>query len=237
VGETTAFQGWPPAALEWLKGIQAHNARDWFQANRDVYDQAVREPFGALLEEVADDFGEGKMFRPHRDTRFSDDKRPYKTAAAAFVTRADGTGGYYVQLAGDGLLVGGGLYAPARDQLARARAAIAADRSGSRLEAIVRTLATAGMALMQEGALKSAPKGYPSEHRRVGLLRLVHYAAMKREPPRKWLHTREAKARIVSTWARHRAAARMARGPRRPERAAATLTGVSALRRRPGRGS
>jgi uncharacterized protein (TIGR02453 family) len=200
VSESTAFRGWPPGALVWLAGIQAHNTREWFQANRDVYDEAVREPFRALLEEVADDFGEGKMFRPHRDTRFSADKRPYKTVAAAFVTRADGTGGYYVQLGRDGLLVGGGLYAPARDQLARARAAIAVERSGARLEAIVRRLATAGMGLMQEGALTSAPKGYPSDHRRVGLLRLVHYAAMRREPPRKWLHTRGAKTRIVSTW-------------------------------------
>jgi len=200
VGETAAFRGWPPAALEWLAGIQAHNTRDWFQANRDVYDEAVRQPFGALLHEVEDAFGEGKMFRPHRDTRFSSDKRPYKTAAAAFVTRADGAGGYYVQLGRDGLLVGGGLYAPARDQLARARAAIAADRSGARLEAIVRRLAPSGVGLMQGGALRSAPKGYPAEHRRIALLRLVHYAAMKRDPPRKWLHTREAKARIVSAW-------------------------------------
>jgi len=200
VDETPPFRGWPPAALAWLAGIQAHNTRDWFQANRDLYDEAVRQPFLSLLEEVADELGDGKMFRPHRDTRFSADKRPYKTAAAAFVTRADGAGGYYVQLGRDALLVGGGLYAPARDQLARARAAIAADRTGARLEAIVRRLSTSGVTLMQDGALRAAPKGYPAEHRRIGLLRLVHYAAMKRDPPRKWLHTREAKSRIVSTW-------------------------------------
>ena len=199
MGETAAFRGWPPAALEWLAGIQAHNTRDWFQANRDVYDEAVRQPFRALLDEVEDAFGEGRMFRPHRDTRFSSDKRPYKTAAAAFVTRADGAGGYYVSWAATACSPGRTLRAGARSARP-CPPAIAADRSGARLEAIVRRLATSGVTLMQEGALRSAPKGYPAEHRRIALLRLVHYAAMKRDPPRKWLHTREAKARIVSAW-------------------------------------
>jgi uncharacterized protein (TIGR02453 family) len=194
------FRGWPAAALAWFAGIEANNTRDWFQANRDVYEEAVRQPFLSLLEEVADEFGEGKMFRPHRDTRFSADKRPYKTAAAVHLTRADGGGGYYVQLGRGGLLVGGGLYAPARDQLARARAAIVDGRSGARLDAIVRRLATSRMPLMQGGALKTVPKGFPADHRRVGLLRLVHYAALRSEPPRGWLHTREAKNRILSAW-------------------------------------
>jgi uncharacterized protein (TIGR02453 family) len=194
------FRGWPPAALAWLAGIEAHNTRDWFQANREVYDEAVRQPFLSLLAETEDEFGEGKMFRPHRDTRFSTDKRPYKTAAAAVIHRADGGGGYYLQLGRDGLFVGGGLYAPARDQLARARAAIANDRSGARLESIARRLAQSGMSLMEEGALRTAPKGYAADHRRVALLRLVHYAAMRSEPPRKWLHTREAKTRILASW-------------------------------------
>jgi uncharacterized protein (TIGR02453 family) len=200
VSPVAPFRGWPPAALTWFEGIEAHNSRDWFQANRDVYDEAVRQPFLSLLAEVEDEFGEGKMFRPHRDTRFSSDKRPYKTAAAASIHRADGGGGYYLQLGRDGLFVGGGLYAPARDQLARARAAIADDRSGPKLEAIVRRLGRSGVSLMQESALRTAPKGHPADHRRIALLRLAHYAAMRSEPPRKWLHTREAKSRIVSTW-------------------------------------
>src|SRR5262249_57572890 len=101
-------------------------------------------------------WGGGRRVRRDGDTGFSSDKRPYKTAAAASIHRADGGGGYYLQLGRDGLFVGGGLYAPARDQLARARAAIADDRSGPKLEAIVRCLARSGMSLMQEGALRTA---------------------------------------------------------------------------------
>lgn len=98
------------------------------------------------------------------------------------------------------MFVGGGLYAPARDQLARAREAIADDGAGKQLVSIAARLAKAGMPLMEAGALKTAPKGCPADHRRIELLRLAHYAAIRSEPPRRWLHTREAKNRIVSAW-------------------------------------
>jgi uncharacterized protein (TIGR02453 family) len=200
VGAHPPFRGWPPATLAWFAGIEKHNDREWFQANRDTYEQAVRQPFLSLLAEVADEFGDGKLFRPHRDTRFSADKRPYKTAAAASITRGNGSGGYYVHLERDGLYVGAGLYAPARDQLARARAAIADPKSGAKLATIVGKLAKAGLPMMQDDALKTAPKGYQSDHPRAELLRLVHLAAIRSEPVRRWLHTRGAKDRIIAAW-------------------------------------
>lgn len=200
MGETPGFRGWPPAALAWFKGIEAHNTREWFQANRDVYEQAVRQPFLSLLVEVADEFGDGKVFRPHRDTRFSADKRPYKTAAAASIPRGNGSGGYYLHLERDALYVGAGMYGPARDQVARARAAIVDPKAGARLAQVTARLAKAGLPLMQDGALKTAPKGFPPDHPRIAFLRLAHYAAIRTEPPRQWLHQRAAKERIVSVW-------------------------------------
>lgn len=196
----TAFRGWPRAALAWLAGIEAHNTREWFRANRDVYEQAVRQPFLALLAEVEDEFGTGKMFRPHRDTRFSADKRPYKTAAAVSIDRGGGCGGYYLHLERDALYVGGGLYMAAHDQLARARDAIVDAKAGAKLTAIVARLARDGLSLMQDDALKTVPRGYPADHPRVELLRLVHYAAIGEEKPRAWLHGREARTRIVKVW-------------------------------------
>ena len=56
----------------------------------------------ALLADLGAEFGETRLFRPYRDTRFSRDKSPYKTAIAARV--GDG----YVQLSADGLLAGAG---------------------------------------------------------------------------------------------------------------------------------
>jgi uncharacterized protein (DUF2461 family) len=55
-----------------------------------------------LLQDVADEFGEAKLFRPNRDTRFSKDKSPYKTNIAAVIYLEKG-GSVYVSLAAEGL--------------------------------------------------------------------------------------------------------------------------------------
>ena len=88
-----------------------------------------------LLQDVAEEYGEAKLFRPNRDTRFSKDKTPYKTNTAAVIF-GDGGGSVYLSLSAEGLHVGGGGYHLDRDQLARYRAAVDADRSGKELEAI-----------------------------------------------------------------------------------------------------
>jgi uncharacterized protein (TIGR02453 family) len=194
------FTGWPPEALEWFRELEADNSRAWFHAHRTIYDAAVRGPLESLLAELADEFGDGKVFRPNRDTRFSADKSPYKLQIYAVVPRAGGGGGWYVQLREEGLYVGGGLYAPDRRALASVRAAIAADRTGRELERVVAGLEARGLELIRDGALKTAPRGYPVEHPRIELLRLGHLAAGVQHPVRRWLHTAAAKDRVVDGW-------------------------------------
>jgi uncharacterized protein (DUF2461 family) len=63
VGTHPPFRGWPPDALDWFAGIEKHNDREWFQANRDTYEQAVRQPFLSLLAEVAGEFGDAPRSR------------------------------------------------------------------------------------------------------------------------------------------------------------------------------
>ena len=84
-------------------------------------------------QDVADEFGEAKLFRPNRDTRFSKDKSPYKTNIAAVIYQRRG-GSVYVSLAAEGLHVGGGVYHLERPQLARLREAIDDDRTGKEIE-------------------------------------------------------------------------------------------------------
>src|SRR5262249_28106417 len=83
------FAGFPREARDWFRGITATNSRDWFQANRPTYDRCVRQPLESLLAEL-ERYGEGKVFRPNRDTRFAKDKSPYKTNAAAVIPRPGG---------------------------------------------------------------------------------------------------------------------------------------------------
>lgn len=195
----SSFKGWPPEALAWFSSLEQNNNRDWFKANRQTYDDAVRGPLEQLLAETQDEFGDAKVFRPNRDTRFSADKSPYKLQIYAILHYPDG-GGWYVQLREEGLFAGGGLYSPDRQRLEAVRSAIAADETGSRLEEIVAKMETNGLDLMEYGALKTAPRGYPADHPRIELLRLPHLAAGVFHPAGEWLHTTEAKQRIVEAW-------------------------------------
>ena len=125
------FKGWPPTATEFFVGLEAENTKAYWLDHKDVYERDVKAPMEALLAELRDEFGESRVFRPYRDTRFSADKTPYKTAVAARV--GDG----YVHFSADGLLAGAGTYHMAPDQLARYRDAVVAERPGRKLESAV----------------------------------------------------------------------------------------------------
>ena len=192
------FEGWPPSALTWFDGLEADNSKAWFHEHRATYDADVRGPLELLLEEVREEFGDGIVSRPNRDIRFSKDKTPYKLQIYGRIPRDDGV--FYVSLRNEGMFVGGGVYLPDRERLARLRAAIADERTGPELEAIVADLAAAGIELMTDGALKTAPKGYAKDHPRIELLRLPHLAAGRLHPPAPWLHTRGVLDRVVDGW-------------------------------------
>jgi hypothetical protein len=75
-----SFDGFPHEAFTWFEGLEAHNSKAYFTAHRDTYERAVRGPLEELLEAFADELGgRVKVFRQHRDIRFSPDKSPYKT--------------------------------------------------------------------------------------------------------------------------------------------------------------
>src|SRR5256884_8720761 len=78
-----AFGGWPAEAIEFYEGLEADNSKTYWQENKAVYEELVRGPMDALIAELAPEYGEGRIFRPYRDVRFSRDKSPYKTAIAA----------------------------------------------------------------------------------------------------------------------------------------------------------
>jgi uncharacterized protein (DUF2461 family) len=74
------FDGFGPQVKRWFAGLEADNSREYFAAHRDVFEESIREQIEALLFELSETFGgEVKLFRQHRDIRFSRDKSPYKT--------------------------------------------------------------------------------------------------------------------------------------------------------------
>jgi uncharacterized protein (DUF2461 family) len=71
-----AFQGWPAEALDFYEGLEADNSKTYWTGRKAFYDEKVLGPMTALVEELAPEFGEPKIFRPYRDVRFSKDKSP-----------------------------------------------------------------------------------------------------------------------------------------------------------------
>jgi uncharacterized protein (TIGR02453 family) len=186
-----AFRGWPAEALEFFDGLEADNSKSYWQRNKTVYESIVRAPMEELLAELTPEWGEGRIFRPYRDIRFSADKTPYKTHMGAMI------GEGYVQLSAEGLAAGCGMWEMAPDQLDRYRQAVADERSGRALERIVSEATAAGLEVMGHGVLKTAPKGYPKDHPRIELLRYKGIVTWKQWPPAAWLGTRRAKDRVV----------------------------------------
>ena len=91
------FAGFSPAAFEFLRGLAANNEADWFKPRKAIYEGEVKAPLAGLVVALAEGARERglplagdparSVFRIYRDTRFSFDKRPYKTAASAALTR------------------------------------------------------------------------------------------------------------------------------------------------------
>jgi uncharacterized protein (TIGR02453 family) len=202
------FKGWPESALTFYEGLEADNSRSYWLEHNDTYERAVKAPMEALLADLEDEFGKSRLYRPYRDTRFSQNKSPYKTAIAA---RLGGRGHYHVQLSAAGLLAGVGDYAMTPDQLSRFRDAVVADSSGKQLQVIMDTLTDSGLdvhgrvgARVGAGAsvetLKTAPKGYPKEHPRIELLRMKGLVASRTWEPAAWFHTAGAEKRVVAVF-------------------------------------
>ena len=193
-----SFTGFPERALEFYEGLQADNSKAYWADHKAVYDAAVKVPMQALLDDLGPEFGEAKFFRPYRDVRFSKDKTPYKTAAAAAVGD-DVQGGLYVQLSADGLLVAGGAHGLATDQARRLRAAVADARPGTALVTLLDRLK--GQEFTIEGdRLKRVPGEFGNDHPRADLLTLKTLWAARELTPAEWLHTAQAREVVATAW-------------------------------------
>ena len=194
-----AFTGFPVEGLDFYDDLEADNTKTFWTAHKQVYLEAVHAPMTRLMELLGPEFGEGKLFRPYRDLRFGKDRTPYKTHQGGYVAHGPSTG-WYVQLDAAGLLVAGGCYHPATDALARFRAAVADERTGSELEEMVAALAADGYAIEGE-RLRTRPRGYDADHPRIDLLRYKGLHATRRyDDGPAWLHTPEAAQRVRADW-------------------------------------
>ena len=164
------FPGIRPAGFKFLRDLKRNNERTWFQENREAYEREVRFPLECLVAEVSDPSnglplrGDPKrnIFRIYRDVRFSKDKRPYKTHAAAYLTR-DGikgaAGGLYIHIEPANCFLGAGFFMPDSAFLLRWRQRMVAEPD--RFLALVATYRKQrGVALSSHQELKTLPRGF-----------------------------------------------------------------------------
>jgi uncharacterized protein (TIGR02453 family) len=180
---TTGFAGFPPEAIQFLRGLKKNNRREWFQPRKDVYEQQVKAPMtelvSALNRELAlfapDYIADPKkaIFRIYRDTRFSADKTPYKTHTAAwFAPRGQGPGGagLYFSVSADSIEIAGGVYHPERDVLLAVRTLIAEHHT--ELRRILKSPKVKKLlGDLQGGELTRVPKGFCAEHPAADLIK------------------------------------------------------------------
>src|SRR5579862_1895323 len=188
-----AFKGWKAEAVDFFEGLEADNSKAYWQAHKKDYEALVLKPMQDLLGDLAGEFGEGNIFRPYRDVRFSADKSPYKTNIAAMVGEIG-----YVSFSANGLGAGSGYYIMSNDQLDRYRRAVVDKRSGGRLDDVIGAIKKKGHTVTAHETLKTAPRGYPKEHERIDLLRLKGLIAWREWPVAAWMGTAKAEDRIVA---------------------------------------
>jgi len=167
-----------PALFRFLKDLAANNDRDWFQAHKDEYEDAVRGPAmefiaacAPLLHKISPHFRAdprpqgGSMFRIHRDTRFSKDKSPYKTHTGIQFRHEAGKDahapGFYLHLEPGRVFCGLGSWRPDTATAGAYRQAILDDPAG--WKKATRSKAFARFELEGE-SLKRPPRGVDAEH-------------------------------------------------------------------------
>ena len=192
--KTTSAPRFTPKSLSFLRALKRNNDRDWFRERKEQYEEHVKGPMTAVIEQLAKDFRSFApelvatpkgIYRIYRDTRFSDDKTPLKTnIAASFpwrgLHRHEGAG-LYIEVAPRWVWVGGGMYAPQTAQLAAVREHVAGNHE--RLRSIVESPGFRKAVGKLEGTkLQRVPRGFDKSHPAAEYLRHRQFLAGREFP-------------------------------------------------------
>ncbi len=165
--------------FKFLRGLAKHNERDWFHAHKQDYEAQLRQPFLRLLTDLqpvlagisthfrSDPKGVGgSLFRIHRDTRFSNDKAPYKLWQGARLyherARQLAAPSFYLHVQPGACFVGGGLWHPETSTQRRIRQFIV-DNPGGWQRAAHEPVLRERYSLESSDMLVRVPSGFPAE--------------------------------------------------------------------------
>ncbi|MEM8951104.1 MAG: DUF2461 domain-containing protein [Pseudomonadota bacterium] len=179
------FRGFSRKAVTFLSNLRDNNERAWFNDHKSDYEREIREPakafaldMGSALKELTGRAHGHKIFRIHRDVRFSKDKTPYNTHLhIAFIPESEKPSPpcWFFGLDPDGLTLGTGIFAFDKDDLDSFRRRVLGP-DGTRLSELVQRLEKEGIRFGKPD-LKRIPSGYPNEHPAADLLRYKGFSA------------------------------------------------------------
>ena len=176
-----------PDLFNFLRQLKRHNNREWFAKNKQRYEEAVRDPallfienFGPHLHSLSPHFvadprpTRGSLFRIYRDTRFSPDKRPFKTHVGIHFSHASGKDAhapaFYLHLEPENCFAAVGVWHPDSRALTKIRMAIAAEPG---------QWAKARRKLELEGdSLMRPPRGFDPNHRFIEDIKRKDFVAL-----------------------------------------------------------
>jgi uncharacterized protein (TIGR02453 family) len=181
-----------PKTFRFLRALSRNNSREWFHAHREDYEAHLRQPFLRLITDLQPDLRQvsehyradprgvgGSLFRIHRDTRFSNDKTPYKTWSGArfFHERSKQvpSPSFYLHVQPGACFVGAGLWHPEPETQRRIRQFIFDNPGG--WKAAVQSPAFKRKYDMDGESLVRPPRGYPADHELIADLKRKDFVA------------------------------------------------------------
>ena len=188
------FPGFPAEGMAFLRGLKKNNAREWFQPRKPIYDEQVKAPMVELIQAVQYEMRQfapdhiqepcKAIYRIYRDTRFSNDKTPYKTHIAANFPRRGlqkhSGAGYYFSVSPEEVEIAAGSYMPQPSDLAAIRGHIA-EHHGEFHKLVTSRRLKSLLGELWGDKLARVPKGFAPDHPAAGYLRfkqLVFYVTL-----------------------------------------------------------
>lgn len=183
------FRGFPQTSIQFLKDLEANNNKEWFTANKPVYQSELLAPakefvevMGERLHQISPSInydtrtnGSGSLMRIYRDVRFSKDKTPYKTAVAGMFWEGEGkktqNPGFGFQLTKNGIGLVAGMFGFDKHKLNAYREAVDDDKLGSELAQLVADVTADGTYSVHHEHYKKVPRGYDADHPRATLMK------------------------------------------------------------------
>lgn len=174
--------------FQFLEALKENNNREWFTANKGLYEVAHRQVEAVVQDVITGISGFDKeiepvaaskcIFRIYRDVRFAKDKTPYKTNFGASIAKGGrkmGTAGYYLHLEPGRSFVGGGIWMPEAATLKNIRSEIYFNSTEFESILMEKQFKKTYGSLDDFDKLKKAPKDFPADFVDVELLKYRSY--------------------------------------------------------------